>query len=295
MSAAPARWARRQGRLGYAMVAPSVLGLALFQLTPLLWAAAESTQHFNPITHQSLGFVGLENFSTVFEDAQFWQAVVHTVVYGVVITAVEVPVALGIALALHKVVPGTRFARAAVISALAASESVAALLWFTILNQNTGLVNSFLGVLGVPHVPWLTSSPLALISVVVMSVWKDIGLPVLVYLAGLQALDDDLYSAASLDGASAWQQFRYLTVPLLRRSTLITVFMVTIAATRIFTPIVIMTTGGPNGSSQNLTYYAYAQGFRHLDYGVGSAATVCMIVLLAVVTAGQGLLLREKK
>ncbi|HEY9290079.1 MAG TPA: sugar ABC transporter permease [Microlunatus sp.] len=290
----PTDWRIRQGRFGYLLVAPAVLGLLLFQLGPLLWALTESMETFNPMTHRSNGFVGFSNFATVLGDPAFWQATRNTVLYGVVITAVEVPLALVIAVLLNAVVPGTRFARSAVIAALAVSESVAALLWFTILNQHTGLVNSFLGILGIDNIPWLVSPHLSMVSVMVVSIWKDLGLPVLIFLAGLQALDEDIYNAASLDGAGPFRQFIHLTVPLLRRSTMVATFMVVIAATRIFTPILIMTAGGPKGASSNLINYAYIQGFRNLDYGVGSAATVCLVLLLALATVIQGLAIRER-
>jgi ABC-type sugar transport system permease subunit len=276
------------------MIAPSVLGLALFQFAPLLWAMVESVQSFNPITHASQGFVGWDNFAEVFADGQFWQAAGNTMLYGAIITVVEVPLSLAIAILLQRVVPATRFARSAVIAALACSESVVALLWFEMLNQNTGLVNALLGAVGIPAVPWLTGGYVSLASIIIVSIWKDIGLPVLIYLAALQSLDPDLYDASSLDGATSFQQFRALTIPLLQRSTLVAVFMVTIGALRVFTPIQLMTQGGPNGDSSNLIYYVYNQGFLNLDYGVGSAATVCLVLLLVVVTAVQGMFLRER-
>lgn len=286
-------WVRRQGNWGYLMVAASVLGLCLFQLAPLVWAMAESVQQFNPITHRSLGFVGGANFATIFHEQSFWQAFVNTLIYAVGTTLVELGLGLGIALLLDRAVLTTRFARTAVISALAVSEAVTSLLWFTLLDKDNGLVNAALGLLGLPTPGWLIGSPDALISVMLVTIWHDVGLAVLIYLAGLQALDDDLYNAASVDGASTFQQLIHITLPLLRRSTVLAMFMVTITAVRIFTPIVIMTQGGPQGSSQNLVFYAYFQGIENLDYGVGSAVTVCLVVLLAAITGAQGLLLRR--
>ncbi|MDF2562027.1 MAG: araP [Microbacterium sp.] len=280
---------------GWGMVAPVVIGLTVFQLSPLVWAMTESVQAFNPMTHRSIGFVGSENFERLFADPVFWRALGNTLVYGVGITLIEVAAALGIALLLHRVVPGTRFARSMVIAALAAAESIMALLWFTIYNRDTGLANSILEAIGLSGIPWLTSEQFAIPSIMIMSIWKDVGLPTLIFLAGLQSLDEDLYGASSLDGANAWQQFRHVTLPLLNRSTIVAVFMVTIGATRIFTPILLMTSGGPNASSTNLIYYAYDQGFHYLDYGVGSAATVCMMVLLAAVTIVQGVALKGRR
>lgn len=285
-------WIRRQGRWGYVMVAASTLGLVLFQLTPLLWALTESTQKFNPISHQSLGFVGLANFAVIFQDPSFWQAVRNTFVYCVGTSAVELVLGLSIALLLDRSLPLTPVARTAVITALALSESVTALLWFALLDKDTGLVDGLLGLVAIPPVGWLTTSPTAMISVIGVTVWHDVGLVVLIYLAGLQAMNDEVFDAAAVDGANGFQQFSHLTLPLLRRSSVIAVFIATITSIRIFTPIVIMTTGGPSGSSQNLIYYTYVQGVQNLDYGVGSATTVCLVALLIAITAVQALLLR---
>jgi ABC-type sugar transport system permease subunit len=281
-------WQVRQGRWGYLMVAASVLGLITFQLLPLVWAAGESLLRFNPITHAPLGFVGLDNYAALFSDAVFWRALTNTVVYFVGAGGAQLILGFGIALLLDRVITMTSLTRTAVIAALALSESVTALLWFTLLDQDTGLVNGLLQAVGLPAIGWLTTGWGSIISVILVTVWHDVGLIVLIYLAGMQALDDELFNAASVDGAGRWQQVWYLSVPLLKRSSLLAVFIVTISSVRIFTPISIMTMGGPSSASTNLPYYTYIQGVQNLDYGLGSAAAVCLVLLLLLITAVQG-------
>ncbi|MCX2750458.1 sugar ABC transporter permease [Arthrobacter sp. MI7-26] len=276
------------------MVAVSTLGVALFQLAPLFWAMSESLQKFNPVTHQSIGFVGSDNFDAIFQDPAFWQSVTNTFLYSVGTTLVEIVLGLAIALLLDRSLPVTSVARTAVIAALALSESVTALLWVTMLDKDTGIVNGLLGAVGISPVGWLTTAPAAFISVSMVTVWHEVGLVVLIYLAGLQNLDDELYDAASVDGAGSLRKFYYLTLPMLRRSTVLAVFIATITSVRIFTPILIMTVGGPDGTSQNLIHYIYAQGMQNLDYGLASAATVCLVVVLIAVTALQSVLLRGR-
>jgi ABC-type sugar transport system permease subunit len=284
-------WRVRQGYAGYLMVAASVLGLALFQLSPLLWALSESLQQFNPITHAPLGFVGLDNFAQVFADKVFWQALGNTLIYFVGTAGAQLVIGFGIALLLDRVVLATALTRTTVIAALALSESVTALLWFTLLDQDTGVINGMLTAVGLPAIGWLTTGTGSIVSVILVTVWHDVGLTVLIYLAGMQALDDELFKAADVDGAGRLQQLWHLTIPLLQRSTLLAVFIVTISSVRIFTPIVIMTMGGPSGASTNLPYYTYVQGVQNLDYGVGSAAALCLVLLLLAITALQGAVL----
>nr|WP_300151608.1 sugar ABC transporter permease [Propionicimonas sp.] len=290
----PARWVVKQGRWGYLMVAASTLGLALFQLGPMVWAMTESVRKFNPITHKAVGFVGLDNFRSMMADPSFWLAFQNTFIYCIVTATVELALGLGIALLLDRALPATPIARTAVVAALAVSDSVASLLWSSLLDKDIGPVNGLLSIVGIEPVGWLTSAPAAMISVMVVTIWRDVGLIVLIYLAGLQGLDDELFNAAAVDGANSWQQFRYVTLPGLRRVSVLAIFVVTITGLRIFTPINLMTLGGPNGSSQNLIYYIYDQSMKNLDYGIGSAATLFLVVVMIIVTVAQGAAMRER-
>ncbi|MFJ5956645.1 carbohydrate ABC transporter permease [Paenarthrobacter sp. NPDC092416] len=276
------------------MILPAVGGLALFQLFPFGRAFADSLMRFNPFTQAPNGFAGLSNYAEIANDPSFWTSVANTAIYGIGILGLELPLALGLALLLNQAVAGTALARTAVIASLAASEAVISLLWFMIYDKENGLFNGALGLIGLGPMDLLTDGSQAKAVLILMAVWKDIGLPTLIFLAGLQSIPQEYYEAASLDGAGKWSVFRHITLPGLRKSILLATFMVTVAATRFFTPIILMTQGGPNHETSNLMYYSYEEGFLLNSYGTGSAAVIAMVALLAVVTAIQIYALRER-
>lgn len=280
--------------MGPLMILPALAGLALFQFIPIATALLNSLQAFNPFTHRAGGWVGLDNFIAVIGDASFRWSVLVTLVYVVLILAITIPLALGLALLLNRRLPGTIFVRAAVLGALAASEAVTSLIWNQMYDASTGLFNALLTTLHLPPQPFLIEGNHAIVSIVVMSVWKDVGLAMLMFLAGLQAIPGGLHEAAALDGASAWKIFQRITLPLLRPSLVLVMFISTVAATRLVTPILILTQGGPGGSTTNMALYSYNAAFNFNSPGLAAASVVCMMALLVVLTVVQALLLRRK-
>lgn len=280
--------------LGPAMILPAVVGLALFQFLPLVTAVLNSLQSFSPFDQTSTGWVGLENYLELLSDPSFRLALLNTFLYIILMLGLTIPLALVLAVLIDQRLPGSSWTRNAIIAALAASEAVTALIWNQMYEPSSGLFNAIFHALNLPSQPFLTSSNQALISIVVMSVWKDVGLPMLIFLAGIQAIPKELPEAAELDGANPRQIFWTITLPLLKPSVVVALFMMTITATRMFTPILIMTQGGPQGSTTNLALYSYLQGFEFQSQGTASASVVCMLMVLALVTIAQTFLLRDK-
>jgi ABC-type sugar transport system permease subunit len=281
-------------RAGWLLITPLFIGLTLFQFYPIAVAALQSLQSFNPFTGASNGYVGLGNYSTLFADPQFLAALRNTALYIGLTLVVEIPLALGLAHLINARLPAGGLLRIMVIAGLAASETVAVLVWNQLYDPTHGLFNAVLRGAGLDGQPWLTSPSQALAAIVVMSAWKNVGLSVLIFLAGLQNVPPELHEAASLDGAGPVRRLRYVTLPVLRRYLLVALFVSTIAGTRIFTPIILMTQGGPKDATTNLTYYAYQQAFQFSSHGVAAATTVCMLVLIGAVTLIQGVALRER-
>jgi ABC-type sugar transport system permease subunit len=278
---------------GIALVIPVVVVVVTFQFYPIVTAVLQSVQSFNPFTHSATGFAGVSNFSAVLSDPVFRRAFENTCLYMVLVLAIEIPLALLFAELINRRLPGSTFARAAVIGALAASDTVAVLLWNQMLSPDHGLFNAILNSVGIASQPFLTGTTQALGSVVAMSVWKDVGIPTLIFLVGMQAIDRDVYEAAELDGATGFRGFFHITLPLLTRSVLVAIFITTIASFRIFVPIILMTQGGPGHATINLNYYVYQQAFQYSAYGVAYAAVVFMLAFLAAVTLLQSAALRR--
>jgi ABC-type sugar transport system permease subunit len=281
--------------LGLAMIVPATVALALFQFLPLITAMLNSLQSFSPFDQSSTGWVGLDNYAELFADPSFLSALVNTFLYIVLMLGLNIPLALILAVMLDRRLPGSVWARNAIIGALAASEAVTALVWNQMYEPSSGLFNAILSAVHLAPQPFLTSSNQALVSIVIMSVWKDVGLPMLIFLAGLQAIPREIPEAAELDGANERQIFWTITLPMLRPSIVVALFMMTITATRMFTPILIMTMGGPQGSTTNLALYSYLLGFEFQSPGLASASVVCMLAVLVLITISQGFILRDKE
>jgi len=280
---------------GWSMILPSIVGLSLFQFLPLGTAIVDSFRAFDPFDQSPAGWSGWANYAAILSDPIFVSAITNTVVYIALILFLEIPLALALAMLIDRRLPGTTFARSTIIGALAASEAVTASIWNQMYEPSTGLFNALLNAVGSPNQPFISGQSQALLCIVVMSVWKDVGLPMLIFLAGLQAIPGELRDAAALDGADGWRTFTRVILPQLRPSLVVAIFMTTISSTRIFTPIIILTQGGPNWASANLTYYAYAQSFEFTSPGTASAAVVFLLALLVFVTAAQIRLLRSPK
>jgi ABC-type sugar transport system permease subunit len=287
----------RRGELlfGPLMIFPAVLGLALFQFLPLIVAILNSFHAFNPFTKRAAGWAGFANFAKVLKDGSFEQAMLITVIYILLSLLVILPLSLGLALLLDRKLPGTPIARAAILGALAASESVSALIWNQLYLPDSGLFSAILTAIGLPSQPFLSSTWQAIPSIVAISAWKDMGLPMLIFLGGLQAIPPHLYEAAAIDGAPAWPVFRRITLPMLGPSTILATFMITVGAARLFTPILLLTEGGPAGSTTNLSYYSYAQNFLYSSPGLASASVVFMLILMVVISLLQAFALRGSR
>ena len=287
----------RRGELlfGPGMILPAIVGLGLFQFLPFAVAALNSFRSFNPFTKRPNGWVGFENFANVFANRAFQSALLVTLIYIVLLLVVVIPLALALALLLDQRLPGTIVARAAILGALAASEAVSVLIWNQMYAPNSGLFNSILQSLGQPTVPFLTDGTVAIFSIVVMTAWKDVGLPMLIFLGGLQAISPSLYEAAAIDGAGPWNTFRRITLPQLRASLVLAAFIVTVGGARLFTPIILLTQGGPNGQTTNVTYFSYSQAFEFSSPGLASASVMFMLLAMLAITVAQALLIRDPK
>ncbi len=285
------RRARRDAWLGYALVGPSLALFGLVYLYPVAYSAYVSVFEWDLMTPKR--YVGLANYRELWS-AEFGEVLVNTALYsgGVVVLALG----LGLVLALLLNNPSALSAglQGCIFSSYIVSWVAVSLLWIWMLDPQYGLVTYGLRLVGLRSVNWLGSPQVALWTLVLVTVWKTIGYPLVIYLAGLQAIPGDFYEAAALDGATGWNRFRFITWPLLSPTTLFLVVTLTIASFQGFDIVKIMTQGGPITSTMIYVYYIYEQAFQYFRLWKASAAVVIFFVLILLLTLGQWLLFRKR-
>jgi ABC-type sugar transport system permease subunit len=255
---------RREVRLAWALCAPALLTIAAVALFPLAWTAWESLHlHDLRMPWRGKPFLGLANYTEALGDGRFWGALWHTVFFAAVSVALELVLGLALALALHRTFRGRGLARTTALLPWALPTVVAALVW-RFLFEGTGALTD-------PRAAWLP--------VILADVWKTTPFVALLLLAGLQGIEAELYEAARVDGASAWQELWHVTLPLLRPALAVAVVFRSLDAFRVFDLIYVLTGGGPGTATEPLALYTFASLLQDLRFGYGSALSMILFVL----------------
>ncbi|MFD2750418.1 carbohydrate ABC transporter permease [Virgibacillus siamensis] len=265
----------------YLFLIPGCTILGAFIFYPMLQAIWLSFTKYNMVTDAE--FIGFSNYEKLFNDDLFWQTLINTFTYviGVVPALVILPIFL--AVLVNQKLKGIGFFRSAYYIPVVTSLVVAGIAWDWVYKEN-GLLNYVLDLLHIINEPvhWLTSTQTAIFAVMVVTVWKGLGYYMIIYLAGLQSIPEDLYEAAEIDGANWWKKITRVTIPMLMPFVLIVTIMSSIAAMKVFEEIYIMTGGGPLHSSETLVLYIYNEAFDRLNMGYASAAGVILFLLTLI-------------
>lgn len=273
------RTRRRRLLTAYAFMLPSLAVMALFMFYPLIRAAWLSLTNYSFFGTSQ--FIGLGNYTKLVHDAQFWNDLGNTAYYAAVTTPVSIVLALGLALLLNRRgLPGRGILRAAIFLPAVVSLAVAAIPFRLMFTPSIGLVTYWLGALGIHATDWLNSSTLAMPAVIIVGIWKDVGFYMVIYLAGLQTIPREFYEAARIDGASTWQRFRRITLPLLNNTTMFVTIIALIASFQAFDQIYVMTQGGPAFSTETLVMLIYRQGFQNFSMGYASAIGYVLVLII---------------
>ncbi len=282
--------ARRKALWGIALILPNTLGLLIFFGIPVLIAFGTSLVEWNAIKPPV--FIGLGNFQTMAGDSRFWQALGNTIRLLLYTTPIEVALALGVALLLNQRLWGRSMLRTIYFLPVVTSTVAASIVWTWIFQPNYGLLDNLLFTpLGFPELKWLTLPDLVLYPIATVSIWQRLGFDMVLFLAGLQAIPRVLHEAAIIDGASRWQRFRHVTLPMLSPTTFLVVVLAVISGFQIFDQVYIMTArtvaGGVGGSATTLTYYLYRSGFVSSKFGYASSIALVLFLMILTVTIVQ--------
>lgn len=281
---------RNRNLVAYSFIAPNFLGFAIFTLGPIILALLMSFAEWDG--SNAMKFVGLNNFINIFKDERFVSALKNTIIYSVFTVPVTLVMALGLAILLNQNIKGKSFFRTVTFFPYVASLVAVAAVWNMLFTPaKGGIVNQILmNVFHTEPLKWAASSSTVMLTIIMFSVWKNMGYYMVIYLAGLQGISEDLYEAASLDGANAWQKFINITVPQLKPTTFFVTIMLTINCFKVY-DIVYMLAGGSNGvvnkSAIVLVYYIYEEAFRNWKLGQASASALVLFAIVLVVTLIQ--------
>ena len=276
----------KQAMIGYSFIAPNFIGFAIFILFPVIFTIVLSVMNWDGFN--AMTFAGFDNFRAIFKDRVFKSAFWLTLLYVVFTVALTLLASLGLACALNKKIKGRDAFRSAIFFPYVASMIAIGAVWKQLFESNYGPINMALRALGVDNPPgWFASTDWAIWGVIIVAIWKFMGYYMLIYLAGLQDIPAQLYEAATLDGATGWQKFRKITLPMLTPSTFFVFMMLTINSFKSFDLIYALTTGGPGTSTTLLANYIYNQTFVYWDYGKSAAASIILFVIVLAVTIVQ--------
>lgn len=268
--------------VGWAFAFPAVFLIVVFGIVPIAWSALMSFQRNNLLATPD--WIGLDNYRALLKDPIFKTSMVHGLVYTVIFVPLSVGGALFTAIALNRKIRGIRFYRLAVFVPVVASTIATAVMFLWLFDPNFGLANWLLGKVGLGPYGFFTSSDGALYSIIVMTVWGWIGFDVIIYLAALQGIPQELLEAASIDGAGHWSVFRNVTVPLLGPATLFLVVFSSINAIQLFDEVWFLTKGGPGTATYVPVYYLYTLAFQQGIAGYAAAIAYVLLVVILVLT-----------
>jgi multiple sugar transport system permease protein len=274
--------ARREGALPYLLIAPTLAVLLALSIYPLIYAVKISLQ-----TDSGAGVRwSLQNFTRLAADDFFRSALAHTIIYTIIALTFEFLLGLGLAVLLNRAMRGRSLFRAALLVPMMLPPVVVGVVWRLMLNPNFGAINGTLKGVGLntEALTWTASPTLAFASVIIVDIWQWTPFMFLILLAGLQAIPEEPYEAALIDGSSAWQTFRHITLPLLKPAILIALLLRTMDLLRVFDQIFILTEGGPGSATETVSLYIYRTAFRFSDFGYAAAMSFVLLLLTNVIS-----------
>ncbi len=267
----------------YLMVSPYLLHFFVFVLFPVVFSLFLMFFRWNIIS--PMEYIGLQNFYKLFQDRMFFKSLGNTLIFLIIHIPLQILIALFLAEMLNQKIKFRSFLRAAYFLPVVISGVVVTIVWNQLYGYDTGLLNRILIKLNLPKMGWLVSPYLAMPSIALMATWKNVGLYVVLFLVGLQGVPHHYYEAAEIDGASHWQQFRYITLPAINPTIFMVLVLSTIGGFSLFIEPYIMTGGGPLNSTMSAVLYIYKQAFTyyHMGYAAALGFFFAAIIMLIVI------------
>ena len=281
----------------YLFLSPALLAIFIFFLIPVLAALVMSFTDFDIYSLGNISyarFIGFQNYAAIFKDPLFWQSLRNTFYFVVVGGPLSIAVSLGAALLLSsKLVKYKGIFRLVYFMPVVTTLVAVSILWRFIYHPRFGILDYLLGFIGVHPIDWLGNPQWALPAIILMAVWKNFGYNMIIFIAGLQNIPEDLYEAANLEGASEWNKFKSITLPMLAPTTLFVSIITMIGYFQLFAEPYVMTQGGPLNSTLSIVLYMYREGFRWWNMGYSAALAFILFIIILIISLIQLRVQRE--
>jgi ABC-type sugar transport system permease subunit len=284
---------RQQKVLGVLFSLPALALMFTFLILPVVLAFVYSFMNYNMLNPDAKVFSGLDNYIRLFQDKIFFTALKNTLYFTALVVPLQCGVALMLAILVNKKVKAASLGRVFFFSPVVTSMVVVAILWTFLYNVDNGLINNALNFFGIENQPFLLSPDQAMNSIIFMSIWQAAGFQMMIFLAGLKDVPEELYEAAEIDGANVWQKFRNVTLPSIQHVTGFVLIITTIQAFRLFIQPYVMTNGGPSDSTKTMVFMLYENGFQFRDVGYSSAIAVVFFLVVIITSLVLKKLLRQ--
>jgi len=284
---------RRKALMGYLFLAPTIIGILVFTAGPVLISFGLSFFKWN--VFQPPVFIGLENYQRLFTSSQIAVSFRNTFVFVILSVLLQISLALTIALAIHRRMAtwARYYFRTAFFMPYLMSGAAVAIVLSYLLHTNFGAVNYYLGLLGIPPVPWLISSSVALYTIVIAATWQHLGFVLVIFMGGLGNISPEVLEAADVDGATGWRRIRYIILPMLSPTVLFAAVVGVIGGIQIFDLPYVMTRGGPGDSTRTVVLTMYEAAFKNQEIGYGSSIAFILFLVIMMVTIFQFVMSRK--
>jgi multiple sugar transport system permease protein len=287
-------WSRSNEKVGYLFILPSLIHILAFLFIPLVFSFFLSFREWTKPSFADAPYIGLENYEFMLGDKRFLGALGNSIYFTLLNVPLGMAVSLLIAVVMNQKLKGVYFFRALFFMPVVSSWVAVSIIWLTLLDPNIGIVNYVLSWFGLPAINWLGDPRSAMPSIVLITIWKGAGFNMVIWLAGLQAIPEELYEAASIDGANRGQMFWRITLPLLAPTSFFLAVTGVIGSLQVFTPVYVLTKGGPLDSTNTAVFHIYRRAFQEFDFGYASAQSWVLFALIFLATIVQVVYVRRR-
>lgn len=281
------------GLSAFLFLSPTLIVFGAFILFPVIFSFYLSFHQWNMFSTDT-DFIGLENYSRLFQDPEFWNVLKNTAIYTFGTIPLNMVFSLMIAYILNKKIAGKKLLRTLFFAPVIISPVAAAVVWRWLYDPNFGIFNYFIGLFGVNPINWLNEPTAAMAALIIMGVWKTFGYNMVLFSAGLSGIPDNYYEAALIDGAGWWAKFWHITIPMLAPTTFFILIMSIISSFQVFDIVYVLTSGGPLGSTKVLVFHIYEYAFKFFEMGYASAMSYSLFLILFILTLIQVKYMKSK-